>query len=370
MRLFMRFCFVLFMSLSLTGCSLPRGAALMQEVVRETKADSPSFQVIEVTRAELTTLAHWPRAPRQTKTYWPKASKGPASSTIRAGDTVDLIIWDSNDNSLITSPGQKSTEMRGLTVSPSGAIFVPYLDDVVISGMTANDARRNIQTRLTEISPSAQVQLILKQGLQNSVDMVSGVVTPGTYPLPSRNYSILSLLSQGGGIDKSLRNPLVRLLRGSKTYSIRAETLLSDQSRNILLQGGDTIIVREDDRYFTALGATGSEKIVYFDKEAITAMEALSMLGGLSDARANLKAVLVLREYPAQQVGTGRTSPDLPYVVFAFDLTNADGLFAARSFDIQPGDTVLATESAVNAARALFGLIGSAFGLANTVSGN
>ncbi|WP_438990809.1 polysaccharide biosynthesis/export family protein [Lentibacter sp.] len=370
MRVFMRFYFVLFLSLSLTACSLPRGAALMQEVVRETKADSPSFQVIEVTRTELATVAQWPRAAKQTKTYWPKASKGPNSSTIRAGDTVDLIIWDSNDNSLITSPGQKSTEMRGLTVSPSGAIFVPYLDDVVISGMTANDARRNIQTRLTDISPSAQVQLMLRQGLQNSVDLVSGVTSPGTYPLPSRNYNILSLLSQGGGIDKTLRNPQVRLVRGSKTYSIRAEALLSDHARNITLQGGDTVIVREDDRYFTALGATGSERIVYFDKEEITAMEALSMLGGLSDGRANLKAVLVLREYSTKQVGTGRNSPDLPYVVFAFDLTNADGLFAARNFDIEPDDTVLATESAVNAARALFGLIGSAFGLANAASGN
>ena len=85
----MRFYFVLFLSLSLTACSLPRGAALMQEVVRETKTDSPSFQVIEVTRTELATVAQWPRAAKQTKTYWPKASKGPNSSTIRAGDTVE-----------------------------------------------------------------------------------------------------------------------------------------------------------------------------------------------------------------------------------------------------------------------------------------
>ena len=368
MRLFIRCCLAAILALSLAACSLPRGAALMQEVVHEKKTDTPSFQVVEVTRAQLPNLVQWPGTSKSTHYHWPTKTRGPNSNTINAGDIVDLIIWDNNENSLLAGPGQKSTEMRGLTVSPSGAIFVPYLDEVVVSGMTPNDARRNIQTLLTEISPSAQVQLMLTAGTQNSVDLVTGVPSPGTYPLPNRNYSILSLISQGGGIDSSLRNPLVRLIRGSKMYNIRADKLFTEQSHNIVMHGGDKVMVREDDRYFTALGATGTEEIVYFDKENITAIEALSMLGGLSDSRANLKAVLVLREYSAKQTSTSPATPDLPYVVFTFDLRNADGLFAARNFQIQPGDTILATESAVNAVRALFGLIGSAFGLATSVS--
>ena len=35
------------------ACSLPRGAALVQEVVRETRSQDPSFQVVPVTRAAL-----------------------------------------------------------------------------------------------------------------------------------------------------------------------------------------------------------------------------------------------------------------------------------------------------------------------------
>lgn len=368
MRVFTRCCLASLIAFSLTACSLPRGAALVQEVVREQKSEEPSFQVVEVTRADLPHLAQWPRTGDHIAYSWPSGTKGSNSNTIRAGDTIDLIIWDSDTNSLLTGGGSKSTEMRGLTVSPSGTIFVPYLEEVVVSGLNSSDARRHIQERLTQISASAQVQLILRAGQQNSVDIVTGVPTPGTYPLVSKNVSILSLLSLAGGIDKSLPNPIVRLIRADKTYNIRAERLFSEQSLNIVMRGGDKVIIRADDRYFTALGATGTEKIVNFDNETITAMEALSMLGGLSDSRANLKAVLVLREYPASQTGPGPATPVLPYVVFAFDLTNADGLFAARSFDIQPGDTVLATESAVNAARALFGLIGSAFGLANSLN--
>ena len=52
MRIFTRCCLVGFFAFSLTACSLPRGAALVQEVVREQKAAEPSFEVVEVTRAD------------------------------------------------------------------------------------------------------------------------------------------------------------------------------------------------------------------------------------------------------------------------------------------------------------------------------
>lgn len=55
-------------------------------------------------------------------------------------------------------------------------------------------------------------------------------------------------------------------------------------------------------------------------------------------------------------------------MVFAFDLTSADGLFAARKFEIEPGDTVLATESPVNNARTILGLVGTTFGLTRQAS--
>ena len=222
----------------LSACTIPRGAAIVSEVVKEKDAETPSFQVVEVTRERLPTLAKWPANGWHGHYHWLKASRGPASNVIRAGDVVDLIIWDNEENSLLTSAGQKSTEMRGLSVSSSGKIFVPYLDEVVVSGQTPSDARRNIQAKLVQISPSAQVQLMLTAGQQNSVDLVTGMPSPGTYPLPSRNTSILSMLSIGGGIEGTLRNPIVRLIRGSKTYDIRAEELFEHQSKNVTLRGG------------------------------------------------------------------------------------------------------------------------------------
>jgi len=92
------------------------------------------------------------------------------------------------------------------------------------------------------------------------------------------------------------------------------------------------------------------------------------MIGGLSEARANLKGVLVLREYPANALRSDGSGPEKQQVVFTFDLTSAEGLFAARKFNVHPQDTLLATESPVTAARTVLGLIGTTFGLANSLN--
>lgn len=352
----------------LTACSLPRGSALTSEILGAQSQQDTSFEVVTVTRDKARQIAHWPATGWSGEYRWVASSRGPDSAIIRTGDKVDLVIWDSQENSLLVPGAAKMVSMPGITVSPAGTVFVPYLDEVVVTGMTASEARGVIQSTLSPIVPSAQVQLSVHPGKKNAVDLVSGVARPGTYPLPDRNYTILSLIAEGGGISPQLRNPLVRLIRDGKTFEIRSETLFSDGSKNTTLRGDDKILVEEDDRYFTALGATGSERLVYFQKDEITALESLSIIGGLSDARADLKGVLVLREYPASALRSDGSGPAHQQVVFSFDLTSADGLFAARNFPINPQDTVLATESAVTSVRTVFGLIGAALGMANTAN--
>ncbi len=356
------------LSVSVAGCSLPRGAALQSEITEEVHNGLPSYSVVDVTRNTVPQIAEWPVTGWSGSYNWLSGTRGPRSAVLRAGDKVDLAIWDSQENSLITNAQQKVTNMPGLVVSSSGTIFVPYIDEVVVAGQTPTQARREIQARLAEILPSAQVQLAFSAGEGNSVDLVAGVKAPGTFPLPHRNYRILSLISQGGGIAQGLRNPLVRLIRNGRTYEIPSKELLSNPARNIVLRGGDQVVVEEDERFFMALGATGKEELVYFDREYVTALEAMSMIGGILDARANPKGVLILREYPKSAVTKAGHGPDMQQVVFVIDLTSADGLFAARNFQINPNDTVLVTESPVTVANTMFSLVGRLFIFGNQAS--
>jgi len=75
----------------------------------------------------------------------------------------------------------------------------------------------------------------------------------------------------------------------------------------------------------------------------------------------------VLRDYSAKAVRADTKGPNQQQVVFTFDLTSADGLFAARKFQINPKDTVLATESPVTAVQTIFRLLGSVVGISNNI---
>lgn len=360
---------------ALASCSIPRGAALSSEILNEKGADEPSYQVVTVTRDNVDALTQWPVTGWKGQYHWVANPRGPQSQLIRSGDVVRIVVWDNQENSLLANAASKQTTLPDMVVSPTGKIFVPYVGEVEIRNMTQPTARAHLQEQIESVLPSAQVQLAVVQGQGNSADLVGGVGKPGSYPLPSRNYSLLSLIAAGGGIQPGLENPMVRLLRAGNVYEIRADRLTANPALDTTLRGGDKVVVSEDDRYFTALGTTGREAVVPFSRETLTAMEALSTVGGLSDSRADLKSVLVLRDYPAEQLvkpvddsGYTDKGPLQEQVVFAFDLTSADGLFAARQFQINPKDTVFGTESVVTSARTVLGLIGSVVGVTNAVS--
>ncbi|WP_299591808.1 polysaccharide biosynthesis/export family protein [uncultured Tateyamaria sp.] len=353
-----------------SACALPRGAAIQGEVVRNQNNEDAAFSVVPITGENVSQLATWPATGWEGHYHWFSRNPGPKSNIIRPGDQIDLVIWDNQENSLLTGVEQQNVALEGITVSPDGSIFVPYIDDVHVSGSTPDAARRQIEEELSMVVPDPQVQLAISSGPDNSVDAVGGFSAPGTYPVPNRNYSILSLISAAGGVSPSLENPLVRVIRDGQSYGIRAGDLFKRPSANVILRGGDQIIAEEDDRYFVALGATGSETIVPFTKERINAIEALALVDGINDTRANPKGVLILRDYSADDLQSDGSGPAKTQVVFAIDLTSADALFAARKFNINPGDLVLATESTVTSIRTVFGLIGSVVGVGNALDNN
>jgi len=356
---FLQAVFALFCAVALGACSLPRGIGMTNEIIghdQNEKADAP-FEVVRVERDNVKALGSWPATGWSGKYHWLAASRGSNAPLISTGDRVNLQIWDNSENSLLTDQAQKVASIRQASVAPDGTIFVPYAGDIFIRGMSPSSARRKVEAALQPFIASAQVQLTYEPGQESSVDLVSGVSKPGSYPLLDRNSTILSIIAQGGGVSPGLQNPLVRLMRNGKTYEIRADKLFSDASYNTVVRGGDKVVVQEDQRYFTAFGASGTENLIHFKQEKITALEAMSLIGGLDDTRANPKGVLVLREYGAKQVRTDGSGPSQRDVAFVFDVTSGEGLFAARKFQINPEDTVIVTESPVVSVRTVFGLL-------------
>ncbi len=343
------------------GCTaLPRGAAVQNDILKSAQTETPQIAVYPVTGDLIDQIGSWPD-PEQTRHRWIPHSDVSDVQVIRPGDTLDMMIWDSGENSLLTGTNQRSTEFSDVRVTASGMIFVPYVGKLKITGRSPENARALVQRKLEESVPSAQVQLRMSEGRRNSIDLIGGVRAPGSIPLPDQNFSVLSAISAGGGVLPTLVNPQVRLLRGHDVYATSIERLFADPALDTRLRGGDKVIVEPDSRYFVALGAAGQEAQHPFNRDAMSALDALALIGGVNDSRADLRGVLILREYP--RATSAANGPTNTRVVFTLDLTKSDSLFSARNFPIHHGDLVLATESPLTNTQTIIALFGSAFGV-------
>ncbi|WP_298858742.1 polysaccharide biosynthesis/export family protein [uncultured Sulfitobacter sp.] len=356
-------CIALVAALSACG-TLPRGAAIQAEITRGADQPEADFAVYPVSKAFLPSVAAWPSTGERHYS-WIGHSHGSNAQIIRPGDMLNVIIWDSAENSLLMAPGQRSVDLSNMRVASNGTIFIPYVGTVRVADRSPDNARQTLQRQLETIAPGAQVQLSMSEGRTNSIDIVGGVRSPGNIKMPDQNFSVLAAISAAGGVEAALTNPRVKLVRGHKTYRTSLNRLQDNPKLDTRLVGGDQLIVENDKRYFLSLGAAGAESQFPFNRDQISALDALSLIGGVDDNRANPKGVLILREYPASALDAGQRGPRQQRVVFTIDLTTSDGLFSARNFFINSGDLVLATESPVSSARVVVGLIGSAFGLIN-----
>ena len=364
---------VVTVSLALAACSTPRGAGFEAEVLAatgETDANGEAiydFEVHEVTRATLPVLSGWPSLTNR-RYAWINGGMQPASPIIATGDTLQVVIWDAEENSLLTSPGQRVAQLQDVTVGADGRIFIPFVGEMRVAGMAPGTARARIEEELIRTVPSAQVQVNVVPGRSNTANLVSGVNRPGVYPLPDRNTTVLSLISEGGGVRSDFVNPQIRLFRGQQIFGTSVSRLFENPSLDTVMRGGDRIIIEEEDRFFLALGAANNQDIHVFPKDHVTALDALSIIGGVEESRADPQGILILRDYPASALRSDGSGPGMERVVFTLDLTSADGLFSAGEFEIHSGDLVYATESPITAATTIFTIIDSGLRLTNRLN--
>ena len=357
----------------LNACSPPQDVADVKQVVAGVGESNATFAVQFVNRDTLSMIGEWPNSHPAANRQWISRQQAGSDPQIKTGDKLTLAVWDNDDSSLLSSPGQKVIQMPDLRVSSTGTIFMPYVDEVHVAGMTPSEARKVIQNKLLTIIPSAQVQLSFASGNLNSVQVISGLPAPGSIPLLDNNTTLTSVMAQAGGLSVAMTNPQVNLQRGGKLYRIAADTLLNHPELDTTLRGGDKIFIQPDERYFLSLGAAGKEAMINFPRDNITTLDAMSLVGGLDAGTADPKGILILRNYPQSAVRSDtQKGPPKSRMIFSFNLTTADGLFSAGAFPIEDHDLVLVTQSPLVNARTVLnfvtGFLAAGRGIYNTAN--
>ncbi|MRX51312.1 polysaccharide export protein [Paracoccus sp. S-4012] len=293
------------------------------------------------------------------------------ADTIRPGDTLGLQIWENVDDGLLASLGQSSTTLQQLQVDGDGYIFVPYAGRVLAAGNSPDSLRRIITERLSEQTPDPQVLVTRLAGDGATVTVGGRVTAQGVYPLerPTRNLS--AMLARAGGVAIDPEIAVVTVKRGNATGKVWLNDLYANSRNDIALRGGDVILVDEDSRSFTALGALGGQTRVPLGSEEVTAIEAIALVGGLNAATADPTGVFILRDEPesvAQRV-LGSTALRGPQrFAYVLDLTRPNGLFLARDFLIRDEDTVYVTEAPFTQFSRVLGAITGTAGSADAIT--
>ena len=295
---------------------------------------------------------------------------------IRPGDRVSFTVYENVTDGLLAGQNASAAAIEEVEVDGAGFIFIPYAGRIRAAGNTPEALRGIITRNLDEQTPDPQI-IVRRTAGDGSTVTVTGVVgAQGVYPIQRPTRTLSAMLAAAGGVTISPEIAQVTLVRGNERGTIWFQDLFRDPSVDIALRSGDRILVEEDSRRFTAMGATGTQTVVPFESQVISAIEAIASVGGLNPSLADPTGVFVLRNEPEEIARAVLGRDDLvgaQRMIYVLDLTAPTGMFEARDFVIRDQDTVYVTEAPItqwnNAIRALTGTLGAANTVANAGGG-
>lgn len=349
---------------ALAGCGLPRSGPSKSEIMAGAIEKGGDAHVVTVTTPVARAASFQPSF-GFSQSFLDAGSIG--ADVIRPGDVLGLSIWENVDSGLMTrGPSGGATQLTQVQVDGDGFIFVPYAGRVRAAGNSPDALRRIITEKLSDQTPDPQVMVTRLAGDGATVSLMGKISGQGVYPIERPTRTLSAMLAKAGGVAVDPEVAVITVKRGGQSGKIWLKDLYSNTRNDIALRPGDVILVEEDTRSFTALGALGGQTMVPLGSESINAIEAVALVGGLSTNTADPTGLFVLRDEPetvarrvlGQQVHGGQR------VAYILDLTQPSGLFIAREFLIRDGDTVYVTEAPYVRWQKLLGAItGSAAGV-------
>jgi polysaccharide export outer membrane protein len=165
------------------------------------------------------------------------ASAQPDDYALQPGDLLSVTVYEEAELS------------REVLVRPDGGISFPLIGDMAVAGLSPDDVRGALETRLAEFIPGASVTVAVMQINGNQVFVVGKVNRPGAFPI-YRPLDVMQALALAGGTAQFAELDDIRILRRDANGRQRVlEFKYSDVVRgrnleqNLLLMSGDTIVV-------------------------------------------------------------------------------------------------------------------------------
>jgi polysaccharide biosynthesis/export protein len=188
------------------------------------------------------------------------------------GDQVFVQVWEKPDLS------------GAQAVGPDGALTIPLVGSMKVSGMTREEAAKSIRDSLSRLYTGISVTLRVDQYVANRVTVVGRVKTPGVVRF-EKPPSVMEAIARAGGlVDGPVNLTHCAVIRGRNRVAwIDLPGLMSGQeiALNLRLRPDDVVLVPEDgDLPVYVLGQV-LKPGAYRYTRGMTVMDAIGQAGGL-----------------------------------------------------------------------------------------
>lgn len=334
---------VLGLGIGLAACTALPGDGPWMGGAGGTTTEALPFDIIDLTP---TTIASYRQPPVVDRPSTVANLSAGARVAVAPGDAIKVRIFEPYEGSIFPTIQRPGADFGVQRVTDDGTINVPFVGTVKVAGLDLNQIEKKIAQQVSTAGKAQDPQVIVEFVADRThTVMVSGdVKNPGRVSLLEGVRSVGEAINRaggpaGGGSSGGGANQVEVVVRrqGQTILQIQYSDLLA--GGDIPVQKNDEIIVRPNARMFTVLGAVIKAGNVEMPKHTLSLLEAMGMVGGLNDQRANKTGVYVFRMGDLQNNPTARAR------VFRLDLYQPVSIFIAQQFPVLPKDVVYITNA-------------------------
>jgi polysaccharide export outer membrane protein len=164
-------------------------------------------------------------------------TRDPRTSAYLIGpeDILDIQVW-------------KNAELsRTVPVRPDGKVSLPLVNDIQAAGLTPNELRAELTTRLAEYVPAPEVAVIVREVHSVKVAVMGAVRIPGRYEVKSP-ATVLELIAQAQGLTDFAARDHIIVIRQNGATTIRVpfnyrKVANGSEPDNFFVRAGDILFV-------------------------------------------------------------------------------------------------------------------------------
>lgn len=155
---------------------------------------------------------------------------------IGPGDVLDISVW------------KDETLTRQVVVLPDGKISFPLIGEVMASGKTVAQLKKEIEKKLSAYVPDPTLSFEVRQVNSMLIYVIGRVNNPGRFLL-NVNVNVLQALSMAGGLTPFAKRDKIKIFRqeGDKTqiFKFQYDDVVEGKNleQNIVLKRGDVVVV-------------------------------------------------------------------------------------------------------------------------------